>query len=189
MRSEIVRKEGAGPATKWVVRWDKPLCESAWNVHSLTREDNNEADEKVINVQPGFFWLVSNKNTSKTILELNVQGENSMKSMLFYPGPAVWYCRTKPMLKYEYNCYLNMVFVRQNRGRTISIPTLDAQFFSTIPTISGWLLRDLLHSRWIFVKNQPKNPGWMFITFHCASNDESSDSDEAPVVVEHVTPA
>ena len=35
--------------------------------------------------------------------------------------------RTKPMLKYEYNYYLNMVFVRQNQGRTISIPTLDAQ--------------------------------------------------------------
>ena len=65
MRSEIVRKEGAGPATKWVVRWDKPLCESAWNARSLTREDDSEADEKVINVQPGFFRLVLNKNTSK----------------------------------------------------------------------------------------------------------------------------
>ena len=41
----------------------------------------------------------------------------------------------------------------------------------------------------VFVKNQPKNPGWTFITFPCASNDESSDSDEAPDVVGHVTPA
>ena len=65
MRSEIVRKEGAGPATKWVVRWDKPPSESAWNARSLTREDDSEADEKVINIQPGFFRLVFNKNTSK----------------------------------------------------------------------------------------------------------------------------
>ena len=45
MRGEIVRKEGAGPATKWVVRWDKPLSESAWNARSLTCEDDNEAAE------------------------------------------------------------------------------------------------------------------------------------------------
>ena len=30
MRGEIGRKEGAGPTTQWVVRWDKPLSESAW---------------------------------------------------------------------------------------------------------------------------------------------------------------
>ena len=65
MHSKLVRKEGAGHTTKWVVRWDKPLCESAWNARSLTREDDNEADEKVLNVQPGFFRLVFNKNTSK----------------------------------------------------------------------------------------------------------------------------
>ena len=44
------------------------------------------------------------------------------------------------MLIYEYNYYLNMVFVRQNQGRTISIPTLDAQSqdgFSTIPTMDA----------------------------------------------------
>eukprot|EP00731_Ephydatia_muelleri_P006425 Em0003g673a len=71
----------------------------------------------------------------KTILGLNVQGGNSVKSMLFYPGFV-----EKPMLKYEYNYYLNMVFVRQNQGRTISIPTLDAQSqdgFSTIPTLDA----------------------------------------------------
>ena len=64
MRSEIVKKEGAGPAIQWVVRWDKPLCESAWNTRSLTCEDDNEANKKLINVQPGFFRLVFNKNTS-----------------------------------------------------------------------------------------------------------------------------
>ena len=42
MRGEIVRKEGAGPATKWVVRWDKPPSESAWNTRSLTRDDAAE---------------------------------------------------------------------------------------------------------------------------------------------------
>ena len=47
MRGEIVRKEGAGPTTKpWVVRWDKPLSESAWNARSLTREDDNEAADE-----------------------------------------------------------------------------------------------------------------------------------------------
>ena len=43
MRGEIVRKEAA---TKWVVRWDKPLSESAWNARSLTREDDNEAADE-----------------------------------------------------------------------------------------------------------------------------------------------
>ena len=33
-------------ATKWVVRWDKPLSESAWNARSLTREDDNEAADE-----------------------------------------------------------------------------------------------------------------------------------------------
>ena len=42
MRSEIVRKEGAGPATKWVARWDKPPSESVWNTRSLTRDDAAE---------------------------------------------------------------------------------------------------------------------------------------------------
>ena len=37
MRGEIVRKEGAGPATKWVVRWEKPLCQSAWNAQPHSR--------------------------------------------------------------------------------------------------------------------------------------------------------
>ena len=46
MLGEIVRKEGAGLATKWVVRWDKPLNESAWNARSLTREDDNEAADE-----------------------------------------------------------------------------------------------------------------------------------------------
>ena len=46
MRGEIVRKEGVGPTTKWVVRWDKPLSESAWNASSLTREDDNEAADE-----------------------------------------------------------------------------------------------------------------------------------------------
>ena len=45
MHGEIVRKEGAGPATKWLVRWDKPQSESAWNACSLTREADNVADE------------------------------------------------------------------------------------------------------------------------------------------------
>ena len=40
MRGEIVRKEGAGPATKWLVTWDKPQSESAWNTHSLTIDNN-----------------------------------------------------------------------------------------------------------------------------------------------------
>ncbi|KAL5517257.1 hypothetical protein EMCRGX_G002763 [Ephydatia muelleri] len=40
---EIVRKEAT---TKWVVRWDKPLSESAWNARSLTREDDNEAADE-----------------------------------------------------------------------------------------------------------------------------------------------
>ena len=43
MRGEIERKEAA---TKWVVRWDKPLSESAWNARSLTREDDNEAADE-----------------------------------------------------------------------------------------------------------------------------------------------
>ena len=43
MRGEIVRKEAA---TKWVVRWDKPQSESAWNARSLTREDDNEAADE-----------------------------------------------------------------------------------------------------------------------------------------------
>eukprot|EP00731_Ephydatia_muelleri_P002567 Em0001g2567a len=43
MRGEIVRKEAT---TKWVVRWDKPLSESAWNARSLTREDDNEAADE-----------------------------------------------------------------------------------------------------------------------------------------------
>ena len=42
MSGEIVRKEGAGPATKWLVRWDKPQCESAWNARS---EAGSVADE------------------------------------------------------------------------------------------------------------------------------------------------
>ena len=65
--------------------------------------------------------------------------------MLFYPG----FVEQKPILKYEYNYYLNMVFVQQNQGRTIFIPTLDAQSqdgFYTICSIPGWVI----------VKNQPK---------------------------------
>ena len=31
--------------TKWLVRWDKPQSESAWNVCSLTPEADNVADE------------------------------------------------------------------------------------------------------------------------------------------------
>ena len=67
-----------------------------------------------------------------------------------------------------------MVFVRQNQGRTISIPTLDAQSqdgFSTILTLDAQS-QDGFYAicsipGWGFVKNQPKNPGWTFITFSC----------------------
>ena len=45
MHGEIVRKEGAGPATKWLVRWDKPQSDSVWNARNLTREADNVADE------------------------------------------------------------------------------------------------------------------------------------------------
>ena len=45
MRGKIVRKEGAGLATKWLVRWDKPQSESVWNTRNLTREADNVADE------------------------------------------------------------------------------------------------------------------------------------------------
>ena len=58
-----------------------------------------------------------------------------------------WFCRTKPMLKYEYNYCFSMVFVR-NQGRTISIPTLDAQ------SLDGYYAISTL-GEWVFVKNQP----------------------------------
>ena len=80
-----------------------------------------------------------------------------------------WFCQTKPMLKYEYNYYLNMVFVRQNQGRTISIPILDAQSkdgFSTQSQDGFYAICSI--PGWVFVKNQPKNPGWTLITFPCA---------------------
>ena len=45
MHGEIVRKEGAGPATKWLVRWDKLQSGSKWNARSLTHKADNIADE------------------------------------------------------------------------------------------------------------------------------------------------
>ena len=72
------------------------------------------------------------------------------------------------MLKYEYNCF-NMVFVQQNQGRTTSIPTLDAQ------SLEGFYAISTL-GRCVFVKNQPKNPGWTFITFPCLILNFASQS-------------
>ena len=91
----------------------------------------------------------SGPNSVKTILGLNVQGGNSVKSMLFYPG----FVEQKPILKYEYNYYLNMVFVRQNQGRTIPW-TLNPRIYSH----PGRFLRYLLHSRMGFFV---KKPAWL----------------------------
>ena len=104
-------------------------------------------------VQPGHWFLTkTHPNSVKTILGLNVQGGNSVKSMLFYPD----------CIKQNPCRSMNIVITSTwfLFDRTISIPTLDAQSqngFYTICSIPGW----------VFVKNQPKNPGWTFITFHC----------------------
>ena len=54
-----------------------------------------------------------------------------------------------------------MVFVRQNQGRTISIPT-----WTYNPRMVFTLFAPFQDG--VFVKNQPKNLGWTFITFPCA---------------------
>ena len=62
------------------------------SIHTQMR--SNKTQEKVINVQPSWIFLFflgrfltkTHPNSVKSILELNVQGGNSVQSMLFYPG-------------------------------------------------------------------------------------------------------
>ena len=58
-----------------------------------------------------------------------------------------------------YSCF-NMDFVGQNQGRT----TWILQYYH--PGHSNPRMVFMLLG-WVFVKNQPKNPGWTFITFPC----------------------
>ena len=86
-------------------------------------------------VQPGHWFLTkTHPNSVKTILGLNVQGGNSVKSMLFYPDCI------------EQNPCRSMNIVITSTwflfDRTISIPTLDAQSqngFYAICSIPGWV--------------------------------------------------
>ena len=65
--------------------------------------------------------------------------------------------------------YFNVGFVRQNQGRTISVPTLETQSQDGFYTISSLdeEFQDDFYADVVLLKTSQKNPGWTFITFSC----------------------